>query len=126
MAACVLIDGERVDVQHVEPADHLHTLTFERDVAARPGPHTVVLHYSLRGGSGIAGYRWLPNYFFDVRSEHHLSGGTNVSVLARGFEKGNLRTPLEQRPAVEWEVQGDETPDASTQIGDASPAARSD
>jgi hypothetical protein len=65
-------------------------------------------HIALVGTSGVRGFDWLPNYNFDVRSQHEVDvGETDLEVRAHAYERGNAQTPLEERPTVRWSVPGE-------------------
>jgi len=73
------------------------------DGPVMPGDHTlsVVLHYR---GHGYGIFSYLKGYSFKVRSSRTFTIGEGKAVHLEviGFEKGNVTTPLEERPAVRY------------------------
>jgi len=70
-----------------------------------PGNHTVSVLMIFRGhGYGIFSY--LKGYKFTVRSSHTFTAGEGklTEITIRGFEKGNITTPLAERPAVDFKI----------------------
>ena len=68
-----------------------------------PGDHTVQAQLTFQGhGYGV--FTYLRGYRFDVKSSHSftITEGKTMSVTGVAVERGDLTTPLEQRPAVEW------------------------
>ena len=106
VATCVLVDGKRADAQMFDRHEHRHALALARDIPIPAGAHSIALYYAMVGAPGIPGLPSLPCYSFEVRTSHTLSGEReDATLVARGFEKGDAHTPLEQRPAVEWSEQ---------------------
>lgn len=71
--------------------------------AVPPGDHTLQVVVRLQGhGYGVFSY--LRGYKFDVKSSHAftITEGKTISVEAVAWEKGDVTTPLEQRPAVRF------------------------
>jgi hypothetical protein len=68
-----------------------------------PGEHTlsVVLQYK---GSGLGIFSYLKGYSFKVRSSRTFSvnEGKAIKIDIISFEKGNMTTPLEERPAIRY------------------------
>ncbi|MGC4092092.1 MAG: hypothetical protein QM756_30265 [Polyangiaceae bacterium] len=68
-----------------------------------PGDHSlqVVLHLH---GYGYGVFSYLRSYKFDVRSSHTftVTEGKTVSLEVIAWEKGDVTTPLEQRPAIRF------------------------
>jgi hypothetical protein len=91
-----------------------------------PGDHTLQVVLKLRGhGYGVFSY--LRGYKFNVPATHSftVTEGKAVRLEAVVWEKGDVTTPLEERPAIRWQQTlsnfgsgGNETPEAAT------PAAR--
>ena len=68
-----------------------------------PGDHTLQVLVKLRGhGYGVFSY--LQGYRFEIRSSHSftVTEGKTVELKAISFEKGDVTTPIEQRPAVRY------------------------
>jgi len=70
-----------------------------------PGSHTisVLLEYQ---GNGYGVFSYLKGYHFKVRSSHTFSAaeGKLTEITINAFEKGNLTTALQDRPAVDYKV----------------------
>lgn len=68
-----------------------------------PGDHTLQVLVKLRGhGYGVFSY--LQGYRFEIRSSHSftITEGKTIELKAIAFEKGDVTTPIEQRPAVRY------------------------
>jgi len=68
-----------------------------------PGDHTLQVLIKLKGhGYGVFSY--LQGYRFEVRSSHSftVTEGKTIELRAVAFEKGDVTTPIEQRPAVRY------------------------
>jgi hypothetical protein len=68
-----------------------------------PGDHTLQVVLRLRGhGYGVFSY--LRGYKFELKSSHSftITEGKTVRLEVVAWEKGDLTTPLEQRPAVRY------------------------
>jgi hypothetical protein len=73
------------------------------DGAILPGDHKLSVTLVFRGhGYGILSY--LSKYKFKVRSSHSFSvkQGKGIKLTVIGFEKGDVNTKLEDRPAVKY------------------------
>jgi hypothetical protein len=84
-----------------------------------PGDHTLQVVLKLRGhGYGVFSY--LRGYKFNVPSTHSftVTEGKAIKLEAVVWEKGDVTTPLEQRPAIRWQH-------TVGSIGDSQPAAPS-
>ncbi len=70
-----------------------------------PGPHTLMVMLVYRG-SGFGVFNYFKGYKFTVRSSHTFTAGEGklTEITIRGYEKGNITTPLAERPAVEFKV----------------------
>lgn len=69
-----------------------------------PGDHTVSVRMEFRGdGYGIFSY--LNGYSFNIRASHTFTAaeGRQLMLTVRSYEKGNVTTDFEQRPAVKFE-----------------------
>jgi hypothetical protein len=82
-----------------------------------PGDHTLQVVLKLRGhGYGVFSY--LRGYKFNVPSTHSftVTEGKAIKLEAVVWEKGDVTTPLEQRPAIRWQHTvgsiGDDGPSA--------------
>jgi len=73
--------------------------------AIQPGSHTLTV-LMLYQGNGFGVFSYLKGYKFTVRSSHTFVAGesktTGISVV--GYEKGNITTNLQDRPAVDFRV----------------------
>ncbi len=69
-----------------------------------PGDHTVQVALTFQG-NGYGVFSYLRGYKFEVKSSHAFTAveGKSIAVTATAFEKGGVTTPLEQRPAIEWQ-----------------------
>jgi hypothetical protein len=69
-----------------------------------PGDHTIQVALTFQG-NGYGVFSYLRGYKFEVKSSHAFTAveGKSISVIATAFEKGGVTTPLEQRPAIEWQ-----------------------
>lgn len=68
-----------------------------------PGDHTLQVVLRLRGhGYGVFSY--LRGYKFEYKSSHSftITEGKTVSLETIAWEKGDVTTPLEQRPAIRY------------------------
>jgi hypothetical protein len=71
--------------------------------AIPPGDHTLQVVLKLHGyGYGVFSY--LRSYKFDVKSSHAftITEGKTVGLEVIAWEKGDVTTPLEQRPAIRF------------------------
>jgi len=87
-----------------------------------PGDHTLQVVLKLRGhGYGVFSY--LRGYKFNVPATHSftVTEGKAIKLEAIVWEKGDVTTPLEERPAIRWQ----QTVSSSGDDGrpDSSPAA---
>jgi hypothetical protein len=89
-----------------------------------PGDHTLQVVLKLRGhGYGVFSY--LRGYKFNVPATHSftVTEGKAVKLEAVVWEKGDVTTPLEERPAIRWQQtvssSGD---DAKPESAPATPA----
>jgi hypothetical protein len=69
-----------------------------------PGEHVVRVSVDLAGNSALLPY--MKAYRFEVHDERRFvaTEGYPESVTVGAFERGDVTTPLEQRPAVSWEI----------------------
>jgi hypothetical protein len=68
-----------------------------------PGDHTLQVVLKLRGhGYGVFSY--LRGYKFNVPATHSftVTEGKSIKLEAIVWEKGDVTTPLEQRPSIRW------------------------
>ncbi|HEY3496158.1 MAG TPA: hypothetical protein VGK73_15775 [Polyangiaceae bacterium] len=87
-----------------------------------PGDHTLQVVLKLRGhGYGVFSY--LRGYKFNVPATHSftVSEGKAIKLEAIVWEKGDVTTPLEERPAIRWRQTLGSTTDEGKP--DAAPAA---
>ena len=83
-----------------------------------PGDHTLQVVLKLRGhGYGVFSY--LRGYKFNVPSTHSftVTEGKSIRLEAIVWEKGDVTTPLEERPAIRF------TENIGNVVGDGKPAA---
>jgi hypothetical protein len=88
-----------------------------------PGDHTLQVVLKLRGhGYGVFSY--LRGYKFNVPATHSftVTEGKAIKLEAVVWEKGDVTTPLEERPAIRWQ-QTLGSSGASTASDAAVPAA---
>lgn len=111
--------------------DDTGTLAEQKEIpifsgSVPPGDHTLQVVLKLRGhGYGVFSY--LRGYKFNVPATHSftVTEGKAVRLEAIVWEKGDVTTPLEERPAIRWQQtlsnfgSGNESPESAT------PAARS-
>lgn len=72
-----------------------------------PGPHNVTIELTYQGhGYGVFSY--LSGYTFEARSSHSFDAPENgaLKLASIGFERGNITTEMENRPAVSWQEIG--------------------
>jgi len=70
-----------------------------------PGSHTLTVMAVYRGhGYGV--FKYLTKYKFTARSSHTFTvdEGKGLTLKVVGFEKGGATTPLEDRPALDFQV----------------------
>ena len=74
-----------------------------------PGEHTLQVLLKMRG-SGFGVFSYLRGYKFDVKSSHTftLEKGKAVHLKVIAWEKGDVTTPIEQRPAIRYVSQDDQ------------------
>jgi hypothetical protein len=68
-----------------------------------PGPHVLTVELKWRGhGYGVFSY--LRGYRFRVLSSHSFRAteGTETYIRVKAYEKGNMTTPLKERPAIKF------------------------
>jgi hypothetical protein len=92
-----------------------------------PGDHTLQVVLKLRGhGYGVFSY--LRGYKFNVPATHSftVTEGKAIKLDAIVWEKGDVTTPLEERPAIRWQqtlsASGDEGRPESSAATPAAPA----
>ncbi|HMA96572.1 MAG TPA: hypothetical protein VKP30_27995, partial [Polyangiaceae bacterium] len=90
-----------------------------------PGDHTLQVLVKLRGyGYGVFSY--LQGYRFEIRSSHSftITEGKTIELKAIAFEKGDVTTPIEQRPAVRYHknVKAGVQPVAAAQTSENKPS----
>ena len=70
-----------------------------------PGSHTLSVMAIYRGhGYGV--FRYLKKYKFTVKSSHTFTvdEGKGLNIRVIGYERGGTTTPLEDRPALDFQV----------------------
>jgi hypothetical protein len=89
-----------------------------------PGDHTLQVVLKLRGhGYGVFSY--LRGYKFNVPATHSftVTEGKSIKLEAIVWEKGDVTTPLEERPAIRWrQTVGSTGEEASPAATPAAPA----
>ena len=70
-----------------------------------PGSHTLSI-LAIYRGNGYGVFNYLKKYKFTVRSSHTFTvdEGKGISIKVVGFERGGATTPLEDRPALDFQV----------------------
>ena len=103
--ALFVIDGQ---VQY-NRQDDSGALGDQKDIpiysgSVPPGDHTIQVALTFQG-NGYGVFSYLRGYKFEVKSSHAFTAveGKTISVIATSYEKGGVTTPLEQRPAIEWQ-----------------------
>jgi hypothetical protein len=68
------------------------------------GDHTVNVALTFQG-NGYGVFSYLRGYKFEVKSSHAFTAadGKAMTIIAIAYEKGGVTTPLEQRPAIQWQ-----------------------
>jgi hypothetical protein len=68
------------------------------------GDHTINVALTFQG-NGYGVFSYLRGYKFEVKSSHAFTAtdGKAMTITAIAFEKGGVTTPLEQRPAIQWQ-----------------------
>ena len=68
------------------------------------GDHTINVSLTFQG-NGYGVFSYLRGYKFEVKNSHAFTAtdGRAMTITAIAFEKGGVTTPLEQRPAVQWQ-----------------------
>lgn len=94
-ALCVTLESRVVATDDSKDLDAAKGL--ERRLAIATGSRSFVLRALFLAPK-------FPGYQFDVRSSHaiEIQPGATVSVTARFFEKGDAKTPVNERPNLEW------------------------
>ncbi|ACY18962.1 hypothetical protein [Haliangium ochraceum] len=70
-----------------------------------PGSHTVSVT-AVYQGRGYGVFKYMNKYKFTVRSSRSFTAneGKNTRIEAVAFERGNVTTPLQQRPAIDFKI----------------------
>ena len=73
--------------------------------AIQPGSHTLTVMMVYQG-NGFGVFSYLKGYKMTVRSSHTFLAGEakSTAITVVGYEKGNLTTNLQDRPAVDFRV----------------------
>jgi hypothetical protein len=73
--------------------------------AIQPGSHTLTVMMVYQG-NGFGVFSYLKGYKMTVRSSHTFVAGEakSTAITVVGYEKGNLTTNLQDRPAVDFRV----------------------
>ena len=89
-----------------------------------PGDHAIQLVLTFQG-NGFGVFSYLRGYKFEVKSSHAFTAleGKALTVTATAYEKGDITTPLEQRPTIEWQEKVQPLGPAAAGSASAAPAA---
>jgi hypothetical protein len=70
-----------------------------------PGSHTISV-LALYRGHGFGTFKYLSKYKFTVRESHTFtaSEGKATTIKVVAYERGGATTPIEQRPAIDFQV----------------------
>jgi len=70
-----------------------------------PGSHTLSV-LAIYRGHGYGVFKYLKKYKFTVKSSHTFTvdEGKGLTIKVIGFERGGTTTPLEDRPALDFQV----------------------
>jgi hypothetical protein len=73
--------------------------------AIQPGSHTLSVNMIYQG-NGFGVFSYLKGYKFTVKSSHTFVAGEakTTAITVVGYEKGNITTNLQDRPAVDFRV----------------------
>ncbi|MDC0721367.1 hypothetical protein [Nannocystis bainbridge] len=84
-----------------------------------PGPHEARVELTYQG-QGYGVFTYLRGYTFKSPQTHsfNVTEGGSFKLVSKGYERGNLTTEMKDRPAVEFQILG--------QDGVASSAAKSE
>jgi hypothetical protein len=100
------LDGTQIFARVAEDGSLHENETFDILTGPiAPGSHTISVLAVYRGhGYGV--FRYLNKYRFTVRSSHTFtaSEGKGTSVQVNAYERGGVTTPMEKRPAIEFNV----------------------
>ena len=103
--ALFVIDGQ---VQY-NRQDDSGALADQKDIpiftgTMPPGDHTIQVALTFQG-NGYGVFSYLRGYKFEVKSSHAFTAadGKAMTIIAIAYEKGGVTTPLEQRPAIQWQ-----------------------
>jgi hypothetical protein len=116
--AVVVIDGQ---VQYSRQDDS-GALAEQKEIPIYTGSmpsadHSISVALTFQG-NGYGVFSYLRGYKFEVKSSHAFTSadGKAMTITATAYEKGGVTTPLEQRPAIQWQekVQGLASPSAAS------------
>ncbi len=103
--ALFVVDGQ---VQYSRQEDS-GALAEQKDIpiysgSVPSGDHVIGVALTFQG-NGYGVFSYLRGYKFEVKSSHSFTAadGKSMTIVATAFEKGGVMTPLEQRPAVQWQ-----------------------
>ncbi|HJZ85214.1 MAG TPA: hypothetical protein VKN99_08605 [Polyangia bacterium] len=104
-----LLDGRPIFERHDEKGtgelERVRDLdAFDQNIDN--GMHTLTVQLAYRA-STFGVFRYAEGYRFRVRSSVNFTTnpGRVTEVAVNGYEKGNVNTPLEERPAVKFDVK---------------------
>lgn len=100
------LDGTQIfarnaDTGALEDAEEIEVLAGPLS----PGSHTVSV-LAVYEGRGYGVFKYMNKYKFTVRSTHTFSAneGKATRIEAIAFERGNVTTPVQQRPAIDFKI----------------------
>jgi hypothetical protein len=100
------LDGTQIfarnaDTGALEDAEEIEVLAGPLS----PGNHTVSV-LAVYEGRGYGVFKYMNKYKFTVRSSHTFSAneGKATRIEAIAFERGNVTTPVQQRPAIDFKI----------------------
>lgn len=124
--AVVVVDGQ---VQYSRQDDS-GALAEQKEIPIYSGSmpaadHTISVALTFQG-NGYGVFSYLRGYKFEVKSSHSFTAadGKAMTIVATAYEKGGVTTPLEQRPAIQWQEKAQGL--ASTPVAASSAPSSSD
>jgi hypothetical protein len=100
----------------------------EQEIDSRnivPGNHNIAVMMTYQG-EGYGFFSYVKGYKFKVTSSYTFTAeeGKVITVKVVGFERGGISTPLEERPAVRYDIMIDKlTPGKAKELQDKSEEA---
>ncbi|MCB9748411.1 MAG: dihydrolipoamide acetyltransferase [Myxococcales bacterium] len=102
----VVLDGAQVFIRDDDTGDLDKLDEFEiYDGNLVPGPHRIGVELTYQG-NGYGVFSYLRDYSFTNSAVHDFDAPKDgeVKLVSVGFEKGNITTEMQDRPAVEWQT----------------------